>query len=142
METDFNLERFIDAQRNDYPTALSEIKQGKKRSHWMWYIFPQAMGLGYTSASVSFAIKNLEEATAYLHHEVLGKRLIGISNALLDLEANEAQKIFGSPDNLKLRSSMTLFSLVQGADEVFQKVLDKFFDGKKDERTLELLKAS
>jgi uncharacterized protein (DUF1810 family) len=141
MPNDYNLERFIDAQRTDYAIALTEIKRGKKESHWMWYIFPQLLGLGYTSVSILYAIKDIKEATAYLNHEILGKRLIEISNALLQLETNDASKVFGSPDNMKLRSSMTLFSLVPGADKVFQAVLDKFFNGKKDERTLQLLNA-
>jgi len=139
MPNDYNLERFIDAQRTDYAVALAEIKSGKKESHWMWYIFPQILGLGYTSVSILYAIKDIKEATAYLNHEILGTRLIEISNALLQLETDDARKIFGSPDNMKLRSSMTLFSLVPGADKVFQAVLDKFFNGKKDERTLQLL---
>ena len=139
MPNDYNLERFIDAQRTDYAVALAEIKSGKKESHWMWYIFPQRLGLGYTSVSILYAIKDIKEATAYLNHEILGTRLIEISNALLQLETDDARKIFGSPDNMKLRSSMTLFSLVPGADKVFQAVLDKFFNGKEDERTLQLL---
>jgi len=141
MSNDYNLERFVDAQRTDYSIALAEIKDGKKKSHWMWYIFPQVLGLGYTSTSISYGIKNLDEATAYLNHPVLGQRLVEISNALLALETNDAKKIFGSPDHMKLRSSMTLFSLVPAADKVFQAVLDKFFDGKKDEKTLQLLNA-
>jgi uncharacterized protein (DUF1810 family) len=139
MPDDYNLERFINAQRTDYAVALAEIRRGKKESHWMWYIFPQALGLGYTSTSILYGIKDLNEATAYLNHAVLGNRLIEISNALLQLETDDARKVFGSPDNLKLRSSMTLFSLVPNADKVFQAVLDKFFGGKKDERTLQLL---
>ena len=139
MNNDYNLERFTEAQETDYAIALSEIQRGKKRSHWMWYIFPQLLGLGYTSVSIEYAIKNLEEAKYYLQHEILGKRLIEISNALLKLETNDAHAIFGSPDDLKLRSSMTLFSLVPEADLVFQLVLDKFYNGKKDEKTLQLL---
>ena len=135
----YNLERFLDAQETDYAIALSEIKNGKKESHWMWYSFQQVLGLGYTSTSILYAIKDLNEATAYLNHEILGNRLIGISNALLALETNDARKVFGSPDHMKLRSSMTLFSLVPGAENVFQLVLDKFFKGKKDEETLHLL---
>jgi uncharacterized protein (DUF1810 family) len=136
---DHNLQRFIDAQRGDYPTALAEIKSGRKRGHWMWYIFPQLMGLGYTSTSVFYGIKDLDEAAAYLQHPVLGVRLVEISNALLSIDGTDAHKIFGSPDDLKLRSSMTLFSLVPGASNVFQAVLDKFFQGRKDEKTLQLL---
>ena len=141
MSNDYNLERFLEAQQSDYAIALSEIKNGRKQSHWMWYIFPQVFGLGYTGTSIMYAIKSLDEAAAYLNHEVLGKRLIEISNALLVLETSDAYKVFGSTDNMKLRSSMTLFSLVPGADKVFREVLDKFFDGRVDERTLQLLNA-
>jgi uncharacterized protein (DUF1810 family) len=139
MSDKYNLERFIEAQQNDYATALAEIKNGRKESHWMWYIFPQVLGLGYTSTSMEYAIQDLDEATAYLNHPVLGKRLTEISNALLTLETNDADKIFGGTDSLKLRSSMTLFSIVPDADVVFQKVLDKFFNGAKDDKTLQLL---
>ena|SRR5690348_10464888 len=139
MNDTYNLERFIEAQKTDYAIALSEVKQGRKQSHWMWYIFPQAMGLGYTSTSIHYSIKDLEEAKAYLAHPVLGKHLIEISNVLLQLETDDAYKVFGKTDTAKLKSSMTLFSLVPGADGVFQKVLDKFFKGRKDEKTLQLL---
>lgn len=135
----YNLKRFIEAQETDYPIALEEVKQGKKQSHWMWYIFPQVMGLGYTGTSITYGIKDLDEASAYLNNEILGPRLIEISNVLLMLETNEANKIFGGTDSMKLRSSMTLFSLVAGADKVFQLVLDKFFKGEKDGKTLQLL---
>ena len=135
----YNLKRFIEAQETDYPVALEEVKQGKKQSHWMWYIFPQVMGLGYTGTSITYGIKDLAEAAAYLNNEILGPRLIEISNVLLTLETNEAPKVFGGTDSMKLRSSMTLFSLVPGADKVFQLVLDKFFKGGKDEKTLHLL---
>ena len=135
----YNLKRFIEAQETDYPIALEEIKQGRKQSHWMWYIFPQVMGLGYTGTSITYGIKDLDEASAYLNNETLGPRLIEISNVLLTLETNEANKVFGGTDSMKLRSSMTLFSLVPGADKVFQLVLDKFFKGEKDEKTLHLL---
>ncbi len=138
-QKEFNLDKFIEAQQNDYSIALSEIKAGRKRSHWMWYIFPQILGLGYTSTAISFSIKDLSEATAYLNHEILGKRLIEISNAVLTLKTNDAQEIFGSTDSMKLRSSMTLFLFVPNADKVFQLVLDKFFNGRKDERTIQLL---
>jgi uncharacterized protein (DUF1810 family) len=139
MSNNYNLERFVEAQRNDYAIALSEIKHGKKRSHWMWYIFPQVLGLGFTSVSMQYGIKDIDEATAYLNDEILGKRIIEISNELLALETDDANKVFGRTDSMKLRSSMTLFSIVPNADNVFEKVLDKFFDGKKDEKTLQLL---
>jgi uncharacterized protein (DUF1810 family) len=139
MSENYNLERFITAQETDYAIALSEIKDGRKQSHWMWYVFPQVLGLGYTSTSILYAIKDLDEAAAYLQHDILGRRLIEICNALLSLETNDAHQIFGSPDNMKLRSSMTLFALVPGADTVFQSVLNKFFNGRKDDKTLQLL---
>lgn len=134
-----SLERFIDAQERDYQIALSEIKNGRKRSHWMWYIFPQIHGLGFSETATYYAIGNLREAEEFLTHPVLGKRLVEISNELMRLKTNDAYSIFGSPDDMKLKSSMTLFSLVPNADAVFQKALDKFFDGKKDEKTLSIL---
>jgi uncharacterized protein (DUF1810 family) len=134
-----NLDRFTKAQQRDYSVALAEIKQGRKRSHWMWYIFPQIRGLGFSETSTYYAIKDLEEATQYLQHPVLGKRLVEISKALLENDENNATKIFGTPDDLKLRSSMTLFAAMPNADSVFQLVLDKFFDGKPDSKTLSLI---
>jgi uncharacterized protein (DUF1810 family) len=134
-----NLERFIDAQGSSYPVALSEIKNGKKQSHWMWFIFPQVEGLGFSATSKYYAIKDIHEAGEFLKHPILGQRLIQISHELLNLESNDAHKIFGSPDDLKLKSSMTLFSLVHNADPVFQLVLDKFFKGSKDSKTLQII---
>ncbi len=134
-----NLERFITAQKSIYQTALSELKEGKKQSHWMWYIFPQIQGLGFTETSKQYAINDLDEATEYLQHRVLGPRLILLSHVLLGLETNDAHKIFGSPDDLKLKSSMTLFSQIPGADPVFELVLQKFFNGLKDHITLKIL---
>ncbi len=136
---DDNLQRFIDAQQRDYAIALREIKNGRKQSHWMWYIFPQVQGLGFSSTSKYYAIKDLNEATAYLKHDVLGTRLIEICNELLTLKINDAHKIFGSPDDMKLKSSMTLFAALQNTNPVFQSVLDKFFNGNKDSRTLEII---
>lgn len=135
------LERFKEAQARDYEIALGEIKNGRKRSHWMWYIFPQIAGLGMTDVSKHYAIKNLQEATDYLMDQELGVRLIGICRALLELESNDAHAIFGSPDDLKLKSSMTLFDAVPATFPVFGQVLDKYFGGKRDERTLQLLKS-
>ncbi|MBS1747628.1 MAG: DUF1810 domain-containing protein [Bacteroidetes bacterium] len=139
MKDRYNLERFIEAQRKDYAIALSEIKNGRKETHWMWYIFPQVMGLGFTGISIEYSITDLDEAKAYLENEILGKRLIEISHVLLSLPTNNASEIFGNTDTMKLRSSMTLFSMVPGTDKVFDAVLDKFFHGRKDERTLQLL---
>jgi uncharacterized protein (DUF1810 family) len=133
------MERFITAQQHDYETALSEIKKGRKRSHWMWYIFPQIAGLGFSETSKFYALKNLQEAEQYLHDPILGPRLIEISAALLQLETNNSNAVFGSPDDRKLQSSMTLFSAVKNSDPVFQLVLDKYFNGEKDKHTLALI---
>lgn len=140
MSRDTTLKRFLDAQQSDYATALSEIQNGRKRSHWVWYIFPQMQGLGYSEMARYYGIKNLQEAEDYLHHPVLGKRLIEISNALLPLQSSNATSVMGSPDDLKLKSSMTLFAAVPEADPVFQQVLDKFYQGSKDQQTLQMLK--
>lgn len=133
-----NLKRFLKAQETDYSTALSEIKNGRKRSHWMWYIFPQIQGLGFSEASKYYGIKDVNEAEAFLNHPILGNRLLNIGKALLELPENNVNKILGSPDDVKLKSSMTLF-VTTGTDPVFQAVLDKFFDGEKDQATLKLI---
>lgn len=135
-----NLERFITAQKSIYQTVLSELNAGKKQSDWMWYIFPQIQGLGFTDTSKKYAIDDLDEANEYLQHRVLGPRLILLSQVLLGLETTDAHKIFGSPDDLKLKSSMTLFSQVPNTDPVFELVLQKFFNGLKDHITLKILK--
>ena len=135
-----SLERFYAAQKDSYGQALKEIKNGRKRSHWMWYIFPQIAGLGMSSTAQYYAITDLQEAKKYMADNVLGGRLLEISGALLDLEKDDAHEVFGYPDDMKLRSSMTLFSAAAPEQEVFQKVLDKYFGGKQDERTLQLLK--
>jgi len=129
MISESGLKRFIDAQARDYLTALTEIQGGRKRSHWMWYIFPQIAGLGYSEMAKRFAIKDLSEAIAYLGHPVLGERLIRISEALLNLSGNNAYTVMGTPDDLKLRSSMTLFAQVPRAHPVFTAILKKYFQG-------------
>jgi uncharacterized protein (DUF1810 family) len=134
-----DLKRFLEAQENDYEIALSEIRDGRKQSHWMWYVFPQIAGLGFSSTSKFYAIKDRAEAVNYLAHPVLGKRLIEISNALLEIEGKTANQIFGSPDDVKLKSSMTLFDALENTYPVFQKVLDKYSNGAKDRKTLELI---
>jgi len=134
-----SLQRFIDAQESDYQIALKEIQKGRKHSHWMWYIFPQIKGLGSSETSKFYAIKNNAEAEEYLAHPVLGKRLIEISNDLLKLKTNDANQVFGSPDDLKLKSSMTLFASLLKSNPVFESVLQKFFQGQKDEKTLHIL---
>lgn len=139
MTKENNLKRFIDAQQADYQTALSEVKHGRKQSHWMWYIFPQIQGLGFSETSKFYAIKDIIEAEEFLKHPVLGSRLINICNELLALKSNDANKIFGSPDDVKLKSSMTLFSSLPDTNPVFQMVLDKFFNGTKDNKTLQII---
>lgn len=136
---DNSLKRFTDAQENSYTAAFSEIQQGKKKSHWMWFIFPQIAGLGFSETSRYYAIKDLQEAAGFLKHPVLGPRLINISRELLNLKSNDAYQIFGSPDNLKLQSSMTLFSSMQDVDPVFNLVLEKYFKGVKDIKTLDII---
>ena len=133
-----DLSRFITAQERSYDTALREIKSGRKRTHWMWYIFPQIAGLGFSSTARFYAISSMQEARDYYAHPVLGKRLVEISEALLALDTNDAAAVMGYPDDLKLRSSMTLFLAASGA-AVFQKVLDKFYSGKPDSKTLRIL---
>ncbi|WP_151087814.1 DUF1810 domain-containing protein [Hymenobacter baengnokdamensis] len=134
-----NLNRFIEAQKADYQQALAEIKNGRKRSHWMWYIFPQIQGLGFSDISRHYAIQDLAEAEAYLQHPVLGRRLVEICHALLGLHNSDANQILGSPDDLKLKSSMTLFAALPAANPVFQAVLTKFFNGVGDDKTLRIL---
>ena len=139
MNKQNDLERFITAQETNYHIALTEIKQGKKQSHWMWYIFPQIQGLGFSEMTKLYSIKDLDEAQNFLRHPVLGKRLMDICNELLQLKSNDAHAIFGSPDDKKLRSSMTLFARVNNTDPVFQLVLDKFFKGEKDQATVRII---
>ena len=133
------LERFLTAQEGNYDRALAEIRNGRKQSHWMWYIFPQIAGLGFSETAKFYSIKNLQEATAYLNHSVLSKRLVDISTAILQIDGKTATQILGSPDDLKLRSSMTLFNSVDNADPVFKAVLDKFFKGQPDTKTVSII---
>ncbi|GAB4043764.1 DUF1810 domain-containing protein [Spirosoma litoris] len=140
MKADHKLQRFLDAQNSSYAKALAEIISGRKQSHWMWYIFPQIVGLGLSETARFYAIRDLQEARDYLEHPVLGKRLIEIANAMIQLNAKSANQILGSPDDLKLHSSMTLFSLLDQADPVFQAVLLKYFNGVPDQRTLSIVK--
>lgn len=135
----YDLQRFVRAQAADYERALAEIRSGRKRSHWMWYIFPQFAGLGSSWTSQQYAINSLAEATAYLVHPVLGPRLVSCAEAVLGLEGSSAREVFGSPDDMKLRSSATLFASVSPADSVFHRIIDKYFDGTPDARTLGLI---
>lgn len=136
-----NLDRFVQAQRGEYDRALSELQSGSKRSHWMWYIFPQFDGLGFSSMSKYYSVKSLAEARAYLAHPVLGPRLIECAEAVLTLHDLSALQIFGSPDHMKLRSSATLFAVVSSQGSVFQRLIEKYFGGKRDERTLRFVEA-
>ncbi|QOV90341.1 DUF1810 domain-containing protein [Humisphaera borealis] len=138
----FDLSRFIEAQEPIYADALAEIRAGRKRSHWMWFIFPQIAGLGTSQTSRHFAIKGWAEAEAYLEHPLLGPRLDECSRAALDVEGKSANEIFGSPDDMKLRSSATLFAAVSGLDSVFGRLLERFFEGEPDPTTLRLLDES
>lgn len=133
------LERFVKAQAGSYAAALGEIRQGRKRSHWMWYIFPQLRGLGYSSIAQYYGLRGLDEAKAYMRHSVLGPRLVEISEALLELDTDDPLVVLGYPDDLKLRSCMTLFEQAAPEQPVFARVLDKFYSGRRDGTTLSML---
>jgi uncharacterized protein (DUF1810 family) len=135
----YNLTRFVDAQAPIYARALSELRAGKKRSHWMWFIFPQVAGLGFSSMAQRYAIDSPAEAEAYLRHRVLGPRLIQCAEALLAVSGRTIQEVMGYPDYLKLQSSMTLFAAISPANSVFEKVLKKFYGGEIDKKTIRFL---
>jgi uncharacterized protein (DUF1810 family) len=134
----FDLDRFVEAQNRTYPTVLNELRAGAKRSHWIWFIFPQLQGLGHSATAQRYGISSLAEATAYLDHPVLGPRLRECAALLAATEGRSAREILGYPDDLKVRSSMTLFARA-GSDDVFRRVLDAFYDGQEDPATLALL---
>lgn len=137
----YDLNRYLDAQKRDYKIALEEIKNGRKYSHWVWYIFPQLIELGRSSTAIYYGIKGIGEATAYLNHAMLRERLIEISTVLLSLETNDPTEVLGKRNDMKVRSCMTLFSNVRPEISVFQAVLDKFYNGTLDARTIDLLKS-
>ena len=140
MDTDpHDLARFVDAQRTSYATALAELRSGHKRSHWMWYVFPQLQGLGSSATSQHYAIKSLAEAEGYLRHPQLGPRLHACAEAALAADGLTARDVFGSPDDLKLRSCATLFAQVSPEGSVFHRLLAKYFCGEPDPQTLRLL---
>ncbi|TDW46674.1 uncharacterized protein (DUF1810 family) [Flavobacterium sp. 270] len=139
MNPNDGIERFVVAQNRVYQQALREIKNGKKLSHWMWFVFPQIRGLGFTDYNVYYGIKDLNEAGYYLNDPILGKRLIEISQAVLSQEGKTAKEIFGKPDERKLKSCMTLFTQIQNTNPVFQKVLEKYYNGSIDDKTIEIL---
>ncbi len=134
----YNLRRFTKAQRNTYDRALAELRNGKKQTHWMWYIFPQIDGLGHRAISRRYAIKSIEEARQYLNHPVLGKRLLECVKVILAIEGRSISEIFGDPDDMKLKSSMTLFTCIPNSPSVLFHVLDKYFNGNRDVKTLQL----
>jgi uncharacterized protein (DUF1810 family) len=133
------LSRFVDAQHEVYDNALSELRSGRKTSHWMWFVFPQFAGLGTSEASRLYAIKSIAEAHAYLQHPILGPRLMECAEAVLSIPGRSVRDIFGSPDDMKLKSCMTLFASISSAESVFDKVLDYYYNGERDSRTLRLL---
>ena len=135
-----DLERFVTAQAGTYDRALAELRAGRKTGHWMWWVFPQVAGLGMSSTSAEYAVADLAEASAYLRHDVLGPRLLECCRALLDLEDVSAERVLGSIDAMKLRSSMTLFAHADPDEDVFPAVLERFYDGREDERTVRLLR--
>lgn len=139
LDDPFDLHRFVEAQTEDYVPALAEIRAGRKHTHWMWYIFPQFAGLGFSAMAKRYAIGSAAEATAYLAHPALGPRLIACAEATLAVEGRTAFDIFGAPDDLKLKSSATLFAAVSPPGSVFERLIDKYYRGERDARTLELL---
>ena len=134
-----DLKRFVHAQKDVYEQSLSEVKSGRKRSHWMWYIFPQFDGLGFSPTSIRYSIKSIAEAKAYLRHPVLGPRLMECARAAICVEGRSAHEIFGSPDDMKLKSCATLFACVSLTGSVFERLLDKYFQGEHDNKTLRLM---
>jgi len=142
MPDPFRLERFVEAQASVFDAALDELRAGRKRSHWMWFVFPQLRGLGHSPMAAFYGIVSLEEGRAYLAHSLLGPRLVLCTQAVLAHEGRSLSAIFGSPDDLKFRSSMTLFALAAGEESpAFRTALDRFCEGRPDERTLALLSA-
>lgn len=135
----FDLNRFLKAQEADYEQALSEIKSGRKSSHWMWYILPQLDGLAFSSTSKHYSIKSIQEAQAYLNHPILGARLLECAQAVIEVEGRSVAEMFGYPDDLKLKSCATLFASVAPAGSVFDRILEKYYQGRRDDKTLHLL---
>ncbi|KAK8841377.1 hypothetical protein M9Y10_026992 [Tritrichomonas musculus] len=139
-QMNYDFSRFLEAQKFDYPIALKEVKSGKKENHWIWYIFPIIDGYRNTTMCNRYSIKSLDEAKEYMKNAILKHNLIEISEALLQLGTNDANAIFGSPDDLKVQACMTLFSIATPEETVFQKVLDKYYNGEQNKKTLDILK--
>jgi uncharacterized protein (DUF1810 family) len=138
----FNLERFVTAQKSVYSTVIEELESGRKISHWMWFIFPQIEGLGRTQMAKLYAIKSLDEAKAYVSHPLLGKRLQECINLVLDIDGKSANAVFGYPDDLKFKSSMTLFLVAVPHIDLFQRAINKYYDGQRDQVTIQILNDS
>ena len=136
-----DLQIFVQAQEDIYEQALAELKNGSKESHWMWFVFPQIAGLGNSEMARKYAIPNLADAKAYLSHDLLGSRLRECTEAVLAVEGRTAHEILGSPDDVKLKSCMTLFEVADGPGSVFSSILEKYFEGQRDERSLMILNA-
>lgn len=139
MADPFMLQRFVDAQERVYAAALDELRRGRKETHWMWFVFPQLAGLGNSPMAERFAVSGLAETRAYLAHPILGPRLIDCTETVNGITGRSAHEIFASPDDMKFRSSMTLFSKASTAGNVFEQALDLYFAGEEDRRTLDLL---
>ena len=135
----YDLNRFIEAQEVNYDNAISELRAGRKRTHWMWYVFPQIAGLGNSAMSYRYGIRSEDEARAYLTHPVLGARLVECAEAVIAIDNRSAHDIFGSPDDLKLKSSATLFAQVSPPGSIFERILDRYYSSERDPRTLALL---
>lgn len=142
MSDPFHLERFVDAQRTAYDVACRELEAGAKQSHWIWYIFPQMRGLGYSATSLRYGITSRAEAEAYLAHPVLGPRLVHATRLMLAIQAKSIAEIMPDPDDLKFHSSMTLFAAVAPSNSEFEQALDRYFEGEPDQQTLTLLRAT
>jgi len=142
MNYPFDLQRFIEAQNSIYNEVLKELEQSQKKGHWMWYVFPQIQGLGRSAMAQRYAINSQEEAIAYVGHALLGERLRECTQLVINAEGRTAKQIFGHPDVLKFRSSMTLFSHVEKSSQIFDDALSKYYEGKPDKRTLDILKDS
>lgn len=141
MKDRFDLQRFVSAQECQYNDAISELKSGRKLTHWIWFVFPQLEGLGRSPTAQHYAIRSLAEARAYLDHPLLGARLKECTSAVLNVEGRTAHEIFGHPDDLKFHTCMTLFAAISGQESIFEKAIEKYYNGTSDQATLDLLKA-
>lgn len=142
MDDPWNLARFVEAQEGVYKSVLEELRRGLKRNHWMWYIFPQLAGLGSSATSRTYSIAGLDEARAYIHHALLGPRLVECTQLVLELKGRPAKAVFGSPDDMKFRSCMTLFALADPDTACFQDAVNRYYSGQVDDRTIAILSST